>query len=352
MTFPFEGEKTLSASANLQTAIECLEDNKMKIVFVLDEEGGLIGSVTDGDIRRALIAGKDLNQLVSTAMNKSPIKGRSEDSVAALHRFMRQNDYRYVPIVNEENKIIRIETLNDVVYKNEKENWVFLMAGGFGKRLRPLTDETPKPMLPVGGRPILESIIAGFLEYGFKKFCISLHYRGDLIRNHFGDGSKWGVEIDYVEEMSPLGTAGALGLFEKKTRNPLIIMNGDILTKVNFEELLDFHERCDWSATVCVREHRVQVPYGTLELDGQEVLEIQEKPAFNFFINAGIYVLEPNLIDRVKAKQQLDMPDFLSEVKALPSHKVGAFPIHEYWLDMGEFSQFEQAQVDYAREFQ
>jgi NDP-sugar pyrophosphorylase family protein len=220
------------------------------------------------------------------------------------------------------------------------------MAGGFGKRLKPLTDSTPKPLLKVGNKPILENILEQFIATGFHKFYISTHYKAEMVREYFGDGSNWNVSIEYIHEETPLGTAGGLGLLPNNlTKLPILVMNGDLLTKVNFEQLLNFHLQEGGAATMCVREYDFQVPYGVIKADGRRIISIQEKPIQSFFVNAGIYVLNPSILDAVDGKNYLDMTQLLED-KIENDEQVNLFPIHEYWLDIGGSKQFDRAQKD------
>lgn len=221
------------------------------------------------------------------------------------------------------------------------------MAGGFGSRLRPLTDNCPKPMLKVGDKPILETVIRSFIKAGFSDFYISTHYMPEQIKNHFGDGGDLGVNISYVYEETPLGTGGALGLLPDSMRQdlPLIMINGDVLTKVDFERLLSFHVENDADATMCVREYDYQIPYGVINGEGNQITSMVEKPIQRFFVNAGIYVVSPRVIQSVEKNQKIDMPTLL-EQHMEERQKVLMFPVHEYWLDIGRMDDFNKAQVD------
>ena len=231
-----------------------------------------------------------------------------------------------------------------------KENLVLLMVGGFGKRLLPLTKNTPKPLLKVGRKPLLEFIVEQLSEYGFHKICMATHYKGDLIRSYFGDGKTWKVNISYIEESEPLGTAGALTLIESKyLTKPILVMNGDILTRLNFRQLLEFHESHTAQATMCVRECDFQIPYGVVESNGEQVSRIVEKPSQTYSVNAGIYVLNPSIIrNRNKSPEYYDMTDLLSEV-VNSGNIVNKFPIIEYWMDIGQIEEYEKAQVEYLK---
>jgi len=223
------------------------------------------------------------------------------------------------------------------------------MAGGFGKRLRPLTEHTPKPLLQIGSKPILETILDQFVEAGFHRFYISTHYKAEMVQEHFGNGSERGISIQYVHEYEPLGTAGALGLLPDDLPDlPIMMMNGDLLTKVDFIELLNFHSSNGGDATMCVREYEFEVPYGVIKAEDYRITSIVEKPVHRFFVNAGVYVLSPSVVEDIDGGSYLDMPHMLEE-RIRSDRKINMFPIHEYWLDIGKMEQFEQAQID-ARE--
>ncbi len=260
---------------------------------------------------------------------------------------MNEHDVLFIPIV-EEHKLVGLETLHSaLVTKPSYKNPVFIMAGGFGTRLRPLTDNCPKPMLKVGDKPILETLIKGFIKAGFHNFYISTHYMPEQIQQHFGDGSDLGVNISYVHENIPLGTGGALGLLPEDMPKdlPLLMINGDILTNVDFQRLLKFHMESDADATMCVREYDYQIPYGVINGEGSKITSMVEKPVQRFFVNAGIYVVSPQVIQSVEKNKKIDMPTLL-ELHMEKRQKVLMFPIHEYWLDIGRIDDFNRAQVD------
>jgi len=253
----------------------------------------------------------------------------------------------HVPIVDDDGVICGLETLQHLTEKPSYDNPVFLMAGGFGIRLHPLTENTPKPLLEVGNRPILETIIDQFIDHGFHDFYISTHFKAEQIRDYFknGDQQGQGVNIHYIHEEVPLGTAGSLGLLPDNLPDlPIVVMNGDLLTNVDFRNLLDFHNNNNADATMCIREYDFQVPYGVVALDGCSIREIKEKPIHKFFVNAGIYVLNKNLINKVDGESYLNITDFLE--KELDSGGVNAFPIHEYWLDIGRMEEYKKANQD------
>ena len=335
----------LSAQSSLKDSIKVLHEGGYRIALVVDNQKKLIGTLTDGDIRRALMNGTKMSASISNVINKKPITAKKTDSRNFILSLMKDLSILHVPIVDDVGVICGLETLQHLTEKPSYDNSVFIMAGGFGTRLHPLTENTPKPLLKVGNRPILETIIDQFIDYGFHNFYISTHFKPELIRDHFKNRYKQGVTIHFIHEDIPLGTAGSLGLLSDNLPNlPIIIMNGDLLTGVNFEHLLDFHNNNNSEATMCVREYDFQVPYGVVDIDGCHIREIKEKPVLKFFVNAGIYVLNKNLINKVDGESYLDMTDFLE--KELDSGGVNAFPIHEYWLDIGRMEEYEKANQD------
>ncbi len=334
----------------MRTTIEVLHAGGNRLALVVSDDRKLLGTVTDGDIRRALIKQVDMNCAVSEIMNKSPVTALKSESPSRIMSKMSDRDLLHIPIIDESNVLIGLETLQHLLVKKKYDNPVFLMAGGFGKRLHPLTEHTPKPLLHVGIRPILETILMQFIEAGFHNFYISTHYKADMIRNHFGDGGDWDVNIQYVHEENPLGTAGSLGMLPSDIVLPILMMNGDLLTKVDLQQLLSFHHEQDAIATMCIREYDFQVPYGVVNIEEQYVTNIVEKPIQKFFVNAGIYVLDPKLINQVDGNKYLDMTNFL-ENQIKNGNKVCVFPIHEYWIDIGRMEEYECAHGIFNKEF-
>jgi NDP-sugar pyrophosphorylase family protein len=307
----------------------------------------LLGVVTDGDIRRGLLNNLPLTESVSKVMNTSPTTAREGSSREELIDLMEKLDILSVPLLDVSGKVIGLETLHGALHQPKYQNPVFIMAGGFGTRLKPLTDTCPKPMLHIGNKPILETVIRSFIKAGFVNFYISTHYMPEQIQAHFGDGSEMGVNVTYVHEEQPLGTGGALGLLPKDLPKdlPLIMMNGDVLTKVDFQRLLDFHVDNGADATMCVREYDYQIPYGVINGEGNKITSMVEKPVQRFFVNAGIYVVSPDVIASVPKNHRVDMPTLLEE-HMNERDNVLMFPIHEYWLDIGRMDDFNRAQAD------
>ena len=328
---------------SLGEALKVLDSGGLRLLLVTDNNGHLMGTLTDGDVRRALLRQVTLTCTVDKAMNPAPRTVRMGSTREGVHELMERHGLLHIPMLDVEGRLAGLETYQDLQGKPRQDACVFLMAGGFGTRLRPLTDDTPKPMLHVGGRPILETILERFVAAGFRRFFISVHYLADRIKEHFGDGSRWGVTLNYVEEESPLGTGGALGLLPDTCDQPVILMNGDVLTQLDVGALLDFHCARDSALTLCVREYDMQVPFGVIQGDGERVTGIIEKPVHRFFVNAGIYVVSPEAIARTRPARRLDMPDLVSEL-IRDDATVSMFPVHEYWLDVGRPDDFATAQ--------
>lgn len=337
-------------SATIRAAIRAIDDSALQIALVVDAEQRLVGTVTDGDVRRALLRGIALDTAVADIMNRQPAACPAALGREAALAVMRSADVKQVPLLDPAGRVIGLEILGDVVKRVERDNWVVLMAGGLGQRLRPLTQDCPKPMLSVGGQPILEIILKNFARQGFSRFFLSVNYKAEMVRHHFGDGERWDVHIDYLEEREKLGTAGALGLLPERPAQPLIIMNGDLLTDINFGSMLDFHLEQRATATMAVREHTVEVPFGVIDLADDYLAGVTEKPRYSWFVNAGVYVVEPRVIDLVERGKPVDMPDLFKRVLA-GNERIAAFPVREYWRDIGRLEDFERANVDYPVAF-
>lgn len=337
------------ADTSMSDAIEILDRGAQRIVLVVDTESHLLGTVTDGDIRHALIKRMPMDLPVHQIMCGSPKTAHEDWSRELILSTMEKHALLQLPIVDSQNRLVGLETLHDLLKKRHRDNPVFLIAGGFGTRLHPLTHACPKPLLKVGDKPILELILERFIDAGFHRFFISTHFMPEMITAYFGDGSRWGVSIRYVHEDRPLGTAGALGLLPHDEMDlPVFMMNGDLLTSLDFQNVLDFHQEQDALATVCVREYEHRVPFGVIGFEGHRITSIVEKPVQRSFINAGIYLLSPAFIRSVSAGVRIDMPDLLLR-HIVQGQVVNMFPIHEYWLDIGRMDDFNQAQEDIAR---
>lgn len=336
----------VNSDVTLEQAIEVLDKAALRIALVVDANDKLLGTLTDGDVRRALLKHLPLDTPVTQVMNVHPKTAEQSWTENRILAVMEQHELLQLPLVDSDGQVVGLANLHDILNKHRHDNPVFLMAGGFGTRLRPLTNNCPKPMLKVGDKPILEQILLNFVDAGFHRFYISTHYMPDVIREHFGNGEKWGVSIQYVHEEEPLGTGGALGLLPHDEIDlPLFVMNGDLLTSLNVHSFLEFHNKQNSIATMCVREYEHQVPYGVITSEGSEIKSMIEKPVHKFFVNAGIYLLNPELVRAVEPNNKVDMPALL-EQQIDSGKSVNMFPIHEYWLDIGRMDDFNRAQSD------
>jgi dTDP-glucose pyrophosphorylase len=331
----------------IKKAIEVIDKGAVQFAFVVDDNQRLVGTVTDGDIRRALLRGESFDTPIEKIMFRSfralPANSSEQDALA----LMRREKIHQIPGVDLQGRVVRLFLLEELLKRKKRLNQVVIMAGGEGKRLRPLTQDCPKPMLRVGGKPLLEIILEQCIEAGFQHFYLSVNYLKNQIQDHFGDGARWHVDIDYLEETQPLGTGGALSLLPKRPTEPLLVLNGDVLTQVDYGRLLRFHDEQQAAATLCVREHTTQIPYGVVRLDDLHVLTLEEKPVLSHYVNAGIYLLDPALLDLVPQDRFYDMPTLLEKAMQC-QHRVSAFPIHEYWLDVGHHDTLELAKRDWA----
>ena len=320
-------------------------------MLVVDHDEKFLGTITDGDIRRSLINKSNMDTKLHKIMCKNPTTGTINDNHRDLSKIIEQRDLTAIPILDDNKKIINLLTINCNTKDEKLDNTVLLLAGGFGKRLGSLTSKTPKPLLNVGDKPIIETIIQQLIKYNFKNFIISSHFKSKMLIDHLGSGESLGVNIEHIFEEKPLGTAGSLGLIEKLPNDkPLIVMNADLLTAVNFESLLQFHEKNNVQATICAQEHIYQIPFGKLVVQNHRLQSIEEKPKEKSFINAGIYVLEPEVLKYVAKNTYLDMPDLLSLIIS-NENEIAVFPIHEYWLDIGKIEDFQKGQKDYFEKF-
>lgn len=332
---------------SLEQAISTMDRSALRIAIVVDDECRLLGTLTDGDVRRALLRYQSLAVPVSQVMCTTPQVAQRDWSRERVLAVMESTQLLQLPVVDIDNRVVGLETLHGLLDKRLLNNPVFLMAGGFGTRLYPLTNDCPKPLLKVGDKPILELILERFIQAGFHRFFISTHYLPEMVRDYFGDGKRWGVSIRYTHEETPLGTGGAVGLLPHDEINePMLMMNGDLLTTLNYRELLDFHNANKGVATMCVREYEYQVPYGVIQSEGHLIRSMVEKPVQKFFVNAGVYVLSPELVKSVAPGAKVDMPTLLEREITL-NRDVAMFPVHEYWLDIGRMEDFKRAQEEF-----
>ncbi|MBF0159892.1 MAG: nucleotidyltransferase family protein [Magnetococcales bacterium] len=332
-------------------AVRVMDQGALGAVLVVNHQQRLLGVVTDGDVRRGLLQRIRMEAPVTTVMCDTPTVAKMSDSKEHIFALMRTRSLNHVPIVDDDYRLVGLETLKVMVRPQPRDNWVVLMAGGLGSRLGPLTERCPKPLLHVGSQPILEIILESFIEQGFYQFFLSVNYKKEMIQDYFGDGSRWGVSIDYLEENERCGTAGSLALLPDRPELPFFVMNGDLLTRINFIRALDFHVENEVQATMCVRKVAQTVPYGVVELESSHrLLRIVEKPVEEYLVNAGIYMLNPEVLSLIPSSGYFDMTDLFRRVIEA-GYATSAFPFLEYWLDIGRMGDFQQACQDYPRVF-
>lgn len=340
----------LNLDSNIKEALQIIDSGAMQIALVVDEDDKLIGTLTDGDVRRGLLKGLKLNSSIDSIVFRTPTISKISDTKEEVLKKALQKKIHQIPIVDDYNRIIGIKEIEELVKPTKKPNKVILMVGGLGTRLRPLTENTPKPMLKVGDKPILQTIVERFAEYGYVNIIMCVNYKSHIIQDYFKDGSDFGVNIEYLLEEQRMGTAGALSLLKEKPKEAFFVMNGDLLTNVNFEHLHDYHTSNKSIATMCIREYDFQVPYGVVNVKEGKIQSIEEKPVHKFFVSAGIYMLSPSSIDNIPSNEFYDMPTLFEKLISLDKD-TNSFPLREYWLDIGRIEEYEKANNEYHKVF-
>ena len=331
-------------NSNLRQIAKLLDQSKLKTIFITSSNDRLIGSVTDGDLRRAIINGVSLDQNISKVMNIEPKSIlRSQDEIHEASDLMKKFNLSTIPVVDKHNSVVDIINMTDHYFKKRLNHPIIIMAGGFGSRLMPLTKDTPKPMLKVGGKPILERIIDQFIDQGFHDFYISVHYLSEKIKEYFKDGQSKNIKITYLEENEPMGTGGSLSLLPKPlSALPHIVVNGDILSTIDYQSLINFHEENTSIATMVSRHLDVKVPFGVIESKGSKLTSIEEKPSLDVMINAGIYMINKEVLKMI-SEEYINITDIFSSL--LDQEKsVHCFPLVESWADIGHHDDFNSAQ--------
>ncbi len=346
---PSDLEQILVSSAcSLRDAVQRIDRSGLGIALVVDPTGRLLATVTDGDVRRAILAAIDLDAPVQALLGRSerpsPLTAPAGTAPETAIRLMHEAGVRHLPLVDEGGRVVDLLRLGDVEPDLVAPVTAVVMAGGFGTRLRPLTDETPKPLLPVGDKPLLHLILDQLREAGVRKVRVTTHYRAEQIAQYLGNGDAFGLEVRCIAEEQPLGTAGSLGLVDA-AEEPLLVINGDILTRLDFRKFVAFHLEHAAAMTVAVRRYEFEVPYGVVETDGVDVLAISEKPTLRVFVNAGMYLVDPRLRGLLPPRERCDMPDLI-RLAVAAGQRVVTFPLHEYWLDVGKHGDYAQAQDD------
>ena len=337
----------LPSDATLQQAIRCLDETGLQIALVTSANGSLIGTLTDGDIRRGLLRGLELSSPVEGIIHRDPLVVPPQWGRDTVLQLMQANKIHQLPVVDDRRQVVGLHLWDELLVPEKRPNVMVIMAGGRGTRLRPHTENCPKPLLPVGDKPMLEHIIERAKAEGFDRFVLAIHYLGHMIEEHFGDGRRWQVRIEYLREQEPLGTAGALGLLRPRPDTPFLVTNGDVLTDIRYGELLDFHCRHRASATMAVRLHEWQHPFGVVKTKGVDIIGFEEKPVSRSHINAGIYVLEPQALDFLGNDEHCDMPTLFARLQEKPTRTI-VYPMHEPWLDVGRPDDLERARGGHA----
>ena len=340
----------LKQNATIKEALGIIDSGAMQIALVVDDNDKLIGTLTDGDIRRGILRGLDLDSSIETIVFKEPAVAKISSTKEEILKIALSKKLHQIPIVDDNGIVLDLKEIEELVEPKIKTNRVILMVGGLGTRLRPLTQDTPKPMLKVGNKPILQTIVEKFAEYGFVNITMCVNFNASIIRDYFGDGREFGVNIDYVLEQKRMGTAGALSLLKERPSEPFFVMNGDLLTNVNFEHIFNYHMLNKATATMCVREYDYEVPYGVVEMNDNKIKQIVEKPVQKFFVSAGIYMLSPEILDLIPKNEFYDMPTLFEKLIKL-SKNVVSFPIREYWLDIGRMEEYQRANEEYKEVF-
>ena len=332
----------LPVNANIQQAISNLDQVAIKIILVVNVAGELEGTISDGDIRRGLLKGLDLNSQITSVVHHNALVVPPEMGRDVVMQLMVANKIQQIPVVDESRHLVGLHLWDEITTPPARSNMMIIMAGGMGTRLRPHTENCPKPLLQVAGKPMLEHIIEHAKLEGFSYFVPAIHYLGYMIEDYFGNGDRLGVRIDYLREQSPLGTAGALGLLNPCPDAPFVVTNGDVITDIRYGELLDFHVRHAATATMAVRVHEWQHPFGVVQIKGVEIVGFEEKPVARSHINAGVYALDPAALSVLSADANCDMPTLFERLQAMAKRTV-AYPMHEPWMDVGWPDDLKQA---------
>lgn len=331
------------AEETLATTVHVVQDGAKQVALVVDRDMKLLGIVTDGDLRRAMLSGVSMSCAIEEVMQTSYTAGTPQMTARDLFNLMQKKLIRHLPIIDNAGCVVDLVWLSDLIKQDTLDLSAVVMAGGFGKRLRPLTENLPKPMLPVGDRPVMAHIIDNLRCAGVRDVNVTTHYMPEKIKDYFGNGDGFGVSIDYVSEDRPLGTAGALGLMDVPAQ-PRLVVNGDILTEIDYRAMLAYHREHQADLTVGVRQYEFQVPYGVVNCDGADIQELCEKPMQKFLVNAGIYIIEPGAHAYIPQNERFDMTELIDALLA-DQRRVVSFPIMEYWLDIGQHADYQRAQT-------
>ena len=342
-------EIKINQNASIKEALKVIDKGAIKVAVVLSDDGLLLGMLNDGDIRRALLKGMSLDDSIAGIINKHPVVANINDTKERILELANEKKLHQIPIISN-GKLIGIQDIREFLAPKNKPNKVILMVGGLGTRLRPLTNDVPKPMLDVGNKPILHTIVENFAKYGYTDIIMCVNYKSEIIKEYFGNGDKFGVKIEYVLENQRMGTAGALSLLKERPKDDFFVMNGDLLTNVNFEYLHEYHKDSNALASICIRKYEMQVPYGVVNVRANKVTSIEEKPTQSFFVSAGIYMFSPIVLDFIPKGVFYDMPTLFGELLK-QGFAVYPFFIREYWLDIGRMDEYRRANDEYEGVF-
>jgi dTDP-glucose pyrophosphorylase len=335
----------LPIDATLQQAIKNLNETAFQIAIIVTPENVVVGILTDGDIRRGLLRQYNMDSPIEPIIEREPFVVPPELGRDSALQLMQANRIHQLPIVDKDGRMLGLHLLDELMGPRQRQNLMVIMAGGQGTRLRPHTKDCPKPMLPVNGKPMLEHIIEKAKVDGFQRFILAVHYLGNVIEEYCGDGSRWNVQIDYLREELPLGTAGALSILNPQPEKPFVVSNADVMTAIGYGDILDYHNRHTASATMAVRIHKWQHPYGVVRTNGVNIVGFEEKPILQNYINAGVYVLDPDVFSALKEGEHCDMPELFSRLQSRGVHNI-VYPMHESWLDVGRLDDLKQAQSE------
>ncbi len=342
----------INREASIIEAMRLIDKNAKGILIVVDQDKKILGTITDGDIRRAILKEIPVTSGIESLYNQNSIFVYENTTTNDIKKMFIDKKIKFVPVVDKDHHILGYYEIDDFINYSiiEKDNPIIIMAGGLGTRLKPLTDNIPKPMLKVGNKPILQTIIEQFRDYGFKNIFISVNYKSELIKNYFRDGKDFDVSITYIEERKRLGTAGAIKLAEKYINKNAIVINGDILTNINFHNLLKYHEENNFFMTIGSREYEMQVPYGVLNVNDAKVLSLEEKPVYSYVVSGGVYIINPDATQYIPQNEFYDITDLINQLVA-NNKNIGSFPIKDYWMDIGKIEDYYKANDDITKFF-
>lgn len=349
MKLPLE-KYCIKENSTIKEAMKNIDINLTGACLVINEDNQLLGVISDGDIRRAILNNRTINDKIDGIYNSKYKYMSKIESKKKVIEYMLKHKIRQMPILDENKRLEDLYFLDDIISYEPKDNYVFILAGGLGTRLRPLTEKIPKPMLKIGDKPMLQHIIEQFREYGFKNFLISLNYKGEIIEEFFKDGREFDVNIEYIKETKKLGTAGSIILAANKLNKPFIVINGDILTGVDFDCFLNHHIDNGFKITAGVRNYEIKVPYGVMVAENSLIKSVEEKPEYTFYINSGIYAVDPEVIKYIPKNQSYNMTDLINDA-AKDNYKSGIYQITEYWTDIGQIEDYKRANEDIKKFF-